>query len=617
MKKNIFVTGRQVSGKSMIGYERYINVFVNLLLYSENNLSITGIPRVGKTSLAKEALRRVEAQYDGKLNVICVDLAGMHSFEEFLGSLSDKAMDIILLDEELGKDRVLNVYIKKLKTLAMTSQSYRDTLKAIFKQLSINFDYRTILMIDEFDVAQELFPSVAEYEFLRDICTDIDIKLTLVLVSRRQLYMIEKKNFNNSTFHGVVTTYNIRGFEDEEFEEFYALLQSEYSIVLGEKDRKRIYYYAGNLPLIWSIFGYNLVETVRNRQEKNIEMLFERSMIDINNYYKTIYACLLNDHISTEGACKEVCSIEKLMAVIFGPNLDLVQQDVDLLTSMGYLSNEEGRYYSLSQYFMLFLRNQNYQVDSWNMIITLEKKIKIMIRKQMQLKTGHEVISYDVWADLLTAIGAGCQLDMYDTFMENSMQSFSCDVDLLDVISLDLVISILQVEWESIYSKFFNNDSWSSWESKLRLCARVRNPLAHGHEEYLTSEERINVNTYCEEILKQLQSTDACTDVKTADLIRQAATIKAMQRKFFSLHTHDVEKEMVGKNTLFSAVLQQNKGIKGYIDYNGEYYKAFIGKNKWENCFPGVPIREHIGKIFQVKISKVNVSQNAIALELL
>lgn len=617
MKRNIFVTGRQVSGKSMIGYERYINEFVNLLLYSENNLSITGIPRVGKTSLAKVALRRVEEQYDGKLNVICVDLAGMHGFEEFLGSLSDKAMDIILLDEELGKDRVLNVYIKKLKTLDMRSQSYRDTLKAIFKQFSIKFQYRTILMIDEFDVAQELFPSIAEYEFLRDLCTDIDIKLTLMLVSRRQLYMIEKKNFNNSTFHGVVTTYNIRGFEDKEFEEYYALLQSEYNIVLGEEDKKRIYYYAGNLPLIWSIFGYNLVETVRNGQEKNIDALFERSMIDINNYYKTIYACLLHDHISAEGACKEVCSIEKLMAVIFGPNLDLVQQDVDLLTSMGYLDNEEGRYYSLSQYFMLFLRNQNYQVDSWNMIITLEKKIKMMIRKQMQLRTGREVIPYDTWAELLTAIGAACQLDMYDTFMENSMQSFSCDVDLLDVMSLDLVISILQVEWESTYSKFFNNDSWNSWESKLRLCAHARNPLAYGHEEYLTAEERINVNAYCEEILKQLQSTDACTDIKTIDLICQAATIKDMQKKFFSLLTHDVETEMIGKNTLFSAALQQNKGIKGYIDYNGECYKAFIGKNKWENCFPGVPIREHIGKTFQVKISKVNVLQNAIVLELL
>ena len=54
--KNIFVVGSEVRGESQIGYERYLEKFTEILLDTINNISITGLKRFGKTSIAKEVL---------------------------------------------------------------------------------------------------------------------------------------------------------------------------------------------------------------------------------------------------------------------------------------------------------------------------------------------------------------------------------------------------------------------------------------------------------------------------------------------------------------------------------------------------------------------------------
>ena len=181
---NIFVVGSEVKGESQIGYHRYIEKFTDILINTVNNISITGIKRFGKTSLAKEVMARVKMQLDDLAVTIFVDLAKQNSFSDLLVSIISVLQDEIIENEEIVEDRIFKRYMEKLDSLNPESKTYRDTFESIFKWISKQ-GYKIIIAIDEFDSASTLFTSTADFEFLRDLSSNRDIGISLVLISRR------------------------------------------------------------------------------------------------------------------------------------------------------------------------------------------------------------------------------------------------------------------------------------------------------------------------------------------------------------------------------------------------------------------------------------------------
>ncbi|MBD5554504.1 MAG: hypothetical protein HDQ95_03930, partial [Roseburia sp.] len=255
-------------------------------------------------------------------------------------------------------------------------------------------------------------------------------------------------------------------------------------------------------------------------------------------------------------------------------------------------------------------------IDTWSAILGLEKKLKSMIRKQIMINNSVELIDYDMWTDIFEKIGATGTLDTYDKFIADSMNEYKCDVDTLDVCSLNVAVSIIQFYWEEWFSQYFNQDSWDKWEFKLRLCASARNPIAHGHEEFLSMEAKTSINEYCDAIIKMLSKTDACVDVTTELKKKENIKKSNVRRKYYSLAFDNVSAELKGKDCVMTAAEQNNKGIKGFIYLDGKNYTCTIGKYKWIQKFPGTPLSTHIGKDFDVVIKQVNETQNTLQIEL-
>lgn len=617
--KNIFVVGSEVKDESQIGYKRYLDQFVNILLNTINNISITGLKRFGKTSIAKEVIVRVQQKSDKKIIAIFIDLAKQRSFSDFLMAIRNGLEDEIFgdncLSEIFYQSTIISRYLHRLDSVEPETKTYRDALESIFKWIAKQ-KIRVILAIDEFDAASNLFKETADFEFLRDLSSNRDIGLSLVLISRRQLYMIEKKNFNNSTFHGVVQTYPIDGFDQTDLKEFFDVLNGKYGIKLNEYSRERLNYYCGKSPYLLSMFAYDIVEDNARADEINIDSIYRRREIDIENYYKSIFACLNNDMIDVEGAYGESSTVEKLVGVIVGPKINVVENDISVLKKMGYLYSDGETYYSISQHFTNVLRRTTLNIDIWDAILSLEKKLKSMTRKQIMLSNNVELIDYDTWIDIFGNIGATGTLDTYDKFISDSMKEYKCDVDMLDVCSMDIVVSIIQFYWEEWFSQFFNNDVWDKWEYKLRLCASARNPMAHGHEEFLSSEVKASVNEYCDSIIKLLSKTNACVDVATE--LKKEENIKKSQvrRKLYDIPYDNVDLELQGKRCIMTAAEQNRKGIKGFIFLDGKNYVCTVGKNKWIQKYPGVQLSTHLGKDFNIIIKEVNVPQNTLQIEL-
>lgn len=616
--KNIFVVGPEVKGDSQIGYKRYLDQFTNILLNTINNISITGLKRFGKTSIVKEVISRVKIESEKKVITIFIDLAKQRSFSDFLISVKNGLEDEIIEDDSLSEmmfnDRIVNRYRERIDSVEAESKTYRDTLESLFKWITKK-DIKVILAIDEFDAASDLFKETADFEFLRDLSSNRDIGLSLVLISRRQLYMIEKKNFNNSTFHGVVQTYPVSGFEKEDLKEFFEILGVNYGISLNNYSRDRLKYYCGQSPYLFSMFAYDIVDDNFAGKEINIDLIYKRREIDIENYYKSIFACLNNDMIDIEGAYEETSTIEKLVGVIIGPKISVVENDISVLKKMGYLYSEGEKYYSISQHFTNALRRIPLNIDTWSAILGLEKKLKSMVRKQIMLNNNVELIDYDLWSEIFEKIGASGTLDTYDKFIADSMNEYKHNVDLLDVCSMDITVSIIQFYWEEWFNQFFNHDDWEKWEYKLRLCANARNPMAHGHEEFLSVEAKASVNEWCDVIIKLLSKTNACVDI-TTELKKEENIQKFnVKRQYYDMSFDNVSTELEGKNCVMTAAEQNNKGIKGFICLDGKNYTCTVGKNKWIQKYPGTPLSKHLGKKYNVRIALVNETQNRLQIE--
>ena len=86
IQHNIFITGGQVSGESMVGYQRYINeIKQNVLdkIDGTGGICMTGLPRMGKTSLA-HATEQALAQETKNLITINFDLSEYDAQQEYM-----------------------------------------------------------------------------------------------------------------------------------------------------------------------------------------------------------------------------------------------------------------------------------------------------------------------------------------------------------------------------------------------------------------------------------------------------------------------------------------------------------------------------------------------------
>ncbi len=615
---NIFVVGSEVKGESQIGYERYLDKFTDILLHTINNISITGLKRFGKTSLAKEVVERVKEKSAGNIITIFIDLAKQKCFSDLLVSMFNTMQDTIIENnmETIYQSNVYVHYTEKLQRTNAESMTYRNTLDNIFKCVSRQ-GYRIILVIDEFDSASSLFTETADFEFLRDLSSNRDIHVSLVLVSRRQLYLIEKKNFNNSTFHGVVQTYPIEGFNATDFELFYKVLDEKYGIRLNDYSKNRLQYYCGRSPYLLSMFAYSIVDEYTGTGTYNIDTIYKNREIDIENYYKSIFACLNNDKISVDGAFEEICTIEKLVGVIIGPKIDIVEEDINLLENMGYLYSQEDRYQSISGHFTNALKRVHLSVNTWNAILGAEKKIKAMVRKQMMIYYNVEYMDYEIWSEIFDHIGAAATLDMYDKFIYDSMQEYKCEVDLLDVCSFQIVVSILEYYWEKCFSRFFNHDDWSKWEYKLRLCAGARNPIAHGHEEFLSAESKSSVNEYCESVLRLLSASNACLHADVELKLEKNIKKSNARRQYYANVYEAADLSLKQTEAFMTAAEPYKNGIRGYFLVGNSLYKCTIAKNKWISRYPNVSISDHLGNEYPIRVTGVNPAQNCLAVDLI
>jgi hypothetical protein len=590
---NIFQIGGKVSGESFIGRKEQVKYLRKVFIENEarTGKAIVGLTRIGKSSLALNVFQ------DLPDHIIYI-YEDLNEWSEYVELWQDICCAI---KEYLEKNnKITSSLSDNLKLMEGTSIPWiklNRTIKKIFEELS-NAGIKTILVLDEFDNASVLFDEgTKHFELFRTIFSDAKYDVSAMTISRRNLHTIEGATYQSSTFHGVLDTIPFKGFDDSDMDEYFRVFEHE-GIVLTEEQKEEIVYYAGRAPFLLSIIGHYVIDAAEKGEQINITKIFLSKCKAINDYYRD---CV--QHLTRDGDLKRV------IPFVIGPNVGVTQNDRDELINLGYLREEDDKLVAISNYFENFLSANMLQVSIWDNVINLEKRIKLIIEQELANVVDHYQVGGEsmvaVQRNILEHVNGITDADIYryDNFISNNLKIFEIQSVYLDVMSLTDSFKILKDCWEDIFARYFNNDLYSNWNYKFDKCSRARNPIAHGHEEYLSELDKNEVDTYCKQIFDVLAQNHITNETKPDEKTVLEAASKYVSGNAVSEIEYSQPISSLVDSEIEFVVLKRggtkHNNLSGVV--NGEY-KGVIPKNYLEN----VDLDMMVGTTIKCVVERIN-----------
>ena len=597
---NIFCIGGQVRGASFIGRKQDVKLLRNLFVDStvKTAKSIIGLTRTGKSSFVDNAFLDIpETKKILYVNVTLGDFSYYEMWQDIMWKLKKQIKHKELLDDEL--DELLSNFDEDELKWVKLNHAVKDT----FEYLN-EIEVKVILVLDEFDRASVVFENdTKKYDMLRELFSSPKYNLFAITISRRNLNTIEGTTYQSSTLHGVLDPIYFKGFTEDDVEEFYDVLK-KYDIFLSEEQKKEIKYYAGTSPYLLSIFGNKLVERKKARKPINISDVFQNDCKLINDYYRDIQR-----HLERDG------DLGRLIPFVIGPNVGVTQNDRDELVNLGYLLFSDDRTIAVSEYFTQFLNINMLNFSIWDAIISVEKKIKQIIEREMYGLIDFYQVYGETVKDIereiiLNTPDAKNSISRYDIFIADTHKKFFKTCTYFDVMSLNDSLKIVAHAW-GVFSKYFRDTELGEWCEKFEKCGNARNPIAHGHEEYITDIEKQEIDIYCKDILDSISKVAVSKQgiiLSEEELVVKSATYNTM--------TENLESLNLGEYIFYGEEIGVNKNLKGTIISEGKYKdeKGSIGKS----CFEAISKNaiEYKNKRLVVTIKERNPQNNGYILEL-
>ena len=527
---NIFEFSKPVEAENLIGYKKQYENLCRDIVKNHRSILLVGLPKIGKTSLIKKLHK--EAKSKDKIIEILIDNLQKFNSEEnpfaaILINIAENLKDNI--NKNNAKD--FSASFDKLQNLYGTHNygiNFQDAFKKLLREIK-KLDMHVIMSVDDLNLSEKMSA------FLRELITNsTDYSINVVLISRHQKSKakIEKeiqrianaiiKRFPKGIDpklllaileeEGRPFSYESRqdldllkvpleGLSNDDVQAFFSILTKNYGIELSPEQREKIKYYAGRLPYIYSLFCYHIVEEKLSGQDTfDIEKIYndnvEKTVIDYaNNLYKHL---------------KEYDYLDKINNILFGSKDKVTPSDKKLLLGMGYISeiseesNLSGSYHqALSGYFTDYLQEQYllqyFSKDLASNIVEVHRLMKTIIRESFcplddngWSKVMKKVFRYRNNKDEF-------QSSNFKTALRKNREFFGTS-SLLDVLPFKYLFDIIELYWESVFKKYFGNQSFLDFKKKFDLCAKIRDFALHAND--VPEEDKRNVNIYCTEILR-------------------------------------------------------------------------------------------------------------------
>lgn len=531
MRRNPFYENGQVVGEGYIGRHEEIRNIMRILSQNSKNGSIvvSGLTRMGKTSLVKNCFDIAEKNNlleKNNIVTLSVTVSTVNDFSQFYKRISNNLY--MALEDRNLLDSILERRFSKIEVCLKNKDEdliyeLDDSFRAILNRLSKK-GIKTVALLDEFDDARRAFKYdgvglSTNFQKFRDYVTEADYNITFILTSRTDISVIDASLPSGSNLRGAFSEISLTGFTDDEREEFFEKIR-ECGVTLSPEQKKKYIWYAGRSPFLFSKIASRIMMTDESLRSEDISIswIVKQCKRDFEAYFDSLIGFMTRDEL-----------LSKFIQVFFGPVYDLSKKDIELLKQYGYIyrikddlnfrdmryfDKAEGdlddvyTYQTLSEYFLEFVRimvNRDDSLIIWKELIDAEKALRGVVEQGLKITYGP-----DNWMKTLKEIalnrtrGFLFDVNKADTFMKASRMTFGDRVDdnLLAMISIDALGNIIKAYWNECYHTMFNPpyEELTTLIRELEQLNKVRNPLAHGAENYLSTEDKVAAENYCKKI---------------------------------------------------------------------------------------------------------------------
>jgi hypothetical protein len=443
--------------------------------------SITGLPKIGKSSLAWNLLFSQEIRATDFVIPVWLNLATFSSLDDLLVALAGEVLQSINNGPNPAPEALCDAAGGNLFGEALR----QATVKYLAAFLRGPHPQRVVAVIDEFDVAREVFGDEADgaFRFLRHLAYEPRHKLTWITVSRRSLRtIVSQSGSSDSPFPNIFQHLKLSLFGSSEVEEMANRAPNLRFVddmnVLDRLTAGHPYLAAIALSSAWWLNADSEAVTE--------ERLLEATLTDFVEYYIEVYDYLEKDE-----------QLDRLVQVLCGPVINVSQYDVYSLKDNGLVRlDAEGRYLGFSEHFEQWFSIYARQIDIWPLWGRTERAIRSAVRDVLFERFGAG------WEESLSTEIPGMANDVERWHQQRRRgQVFGSEpADILDfTYPLDL-FRIVAKYWNKFENRLGNNKSY--WEQQFQLLSKVRTPLAHNRDVDAGLLHR--AETVCEDILKRL-----------------------------------------------------------------------------------------------------------------
>ena len=217
--------GTTITEDRFVGRERELRTITSRIFgeRSFGSIAVVGLPRIGKTSLVSEAVRRAEALPIGRrLVVVRSNVGEPGSVGELFRTLIEE------LAEEIRCRGLDDALVNRQMTEVLASPEIDFIrVRAVFRSLR-RADIRPVWVLDEFDAGRRLFEGTPQFfHWLRELCSNPQFKAAVVIVAKRRLQDVARLAGRDSDYWAnVLMTLALKPLSDAEIDDFLSRLDA-------------------------------------------------------------------------------------------------------------------------------------------------------------------------------------------------------------------------------------------------------------------------------------------------------------------------------------------------------------------------------------------------------
>jgi hypothetical protein len=448
-RSNPFIgRGAPVSGERLVGRQSLLKRLRERVC-SEANCSIVGLPRMGKTSVAKEVLRIISST-SAKLATGYITLDAIRgpvqAYHRIIEEVFPEAEQTIFPTN--GHDEAYENFLRLLR------KWHRSGQKAV-----IVLDEVDAIVRNEFSDAQ-LFVSR-----MREIANDRDrYGITFIFVSRRSLDMIQGV-VDCSTLAGLCEVVYLQPLERDGLD----AIAARSPISADNSGLDSLWRITGGHPFLAEVVMCEAIENdVPCLNDKAIEDAQHKQAHEFTNQYRKLSSLLSHDGM-----------FEALSELVVGPKWrPIAPHTVSLLKHYGILRSSDeaaGGVECMSQHFREYLALLTRTTPTWVLLGDAERQLRYLVQDRLVNAYGGDW--FEELRNKLPNMRDALDKLIQQRDREKRMFGDAASDFILDYAYIGDLKNMVFAEWEKYRSVL--GGAKSDWEKRFQDIMKVRNPMAH------------------------------------------------------------------------------------------------------------------------------------------